>query len=87
MLREKIIKYSETIFLIIYILFSLAIFIVQFKYNNILKSIILYSSIILLIILLFSFKKSLKKFLNKKSFFILCIALGIIARISLFILI
>lgn len=82
-MKEKIIKYSEIIFLIIYILFSLAIFIRQFEYANILKSIILYFFIILLIILLFRFKNSLKKYLNKKTFFILCIALGIIARISL----
>lgn len=82
-MKEKIKRYSELIFLIIYILFSLFIFIGQFKYTNTLKSIILYAFIIFSLILLFKFRNSLKKFLNKEIFFISCIVLGIIFRFFL----
>lgn len=82
-MKDKIIKYSEILFLIIYILFSLAIFTVQFKYNNPLKCFLLYLFIIFILIIIFKFKNSLKKLINNKTFFISCIIIGIFFRISL----
>lgn len=82
-MKEKIIKYSEITFLSIYILFSIGLLITQFKYTNVLKAIMLYSLILILIVLTFKFKNKLKKFVNTKKFFILCIVLGITTRILL----
>lgn len=82
-MKQKIIKYSEIIFLIIYILFSLAIFTTQFKYNNPLKCLSLFLFIIFIITIILKFKNLFRKLINNKPFFISCIIIGILFRISL----
>lgn len=82
-MKEKIVKYGEILFLIIYTLFSLALLLTPFKYTNLLKSILLYIAIILILIVIFKFKNYYKKIINKKVFFIICIFLGIVLRFSL----
>ncbi len=82
-MKEKIIKNSEMLFLVIYILFSLTIFITQFRYTNPLKCILLYFSVILILAIILKLKNSTKKLINNKIYFISCIVIGILFRISL----
>lgn len=82
-MREKLIKYIEISFLIIYIIFSFGLCLTLFQYNHTLKFIVLYIFVALLIAVLIKFRKTIKKFLNKKKIFILCITIGILLRISL----
>lgn len=82
MIKEKILKYSEIAFFIIYALFSVGLLLTPLKYNHSIKMISLYISIALVILLIFKFKNKLsKKYLN--IIFIVCISIGIILRIAL----
>lgn len=82
-MKEKIIKYSEILFLAIYILFSLTLCLTLFKTTHTLKYIILYIFVALFIAIIIKFKNFFKKILNKKYVFILSISIGILLRVSL----
>ncbi len=82
-MKEKVLKCSQTIFLIIYLLFSIALFLSQLKYTHSVKFIVLFVFIALFIGIIIKFKKYFRKILNKKVFFIVCICIGITLRIAL----
>ena len=65
-MKEKILKYCQTIFLIIYLLFSLALCVAQLKYSHSAKFIILFVLIALFIGIIIKFKNYFRKILNNK---------------------
>lgn len=83
----KLKDYIKQSFLIIYIIFSLALCITPFRYINSIKFIFFYFGIILLFLLFAIFKNKIKNIVKKrklqKFIFILIIIVGILLRISL----